>query len=41
VEDALVNAALSEAGGNISKAAARLGLTRAQLDYRVKRVARP
>ncbi|WP_454737211.1 sigma 54-interacting transcriptional regulator [Cupriavidus necator] len=40
VEDALVNAAISEAGGNISKAAARLGLTRAQLDYRVKRCGR-
>lgn len=37
VEDALVNAALAEAGGNISKAASLLGLTRAQLDYRVKR----
>jgi len=37
VEHALVNAALAEAGGNISKAASLLGLTRAQLDYRVKR----
>ncbi|PVX76961.1 regulatory Fis family protein [Paraburkholderia unamae] len=37
VEDALVNAALAEANGNVSKAAALLGLTRAQLDYRVKR----
>ncbi|MCP3728331.1 sigma 54-interacting transcriptional regulator [Paraburkholderia sp. CNPSo 3272] len=37
VEDALVNAAMSAANGNVSKAAALLGLTRAQLDYRVKR----
>lgn len=37
VEDALVNAAMLEAGGNVSKAATILGLTRAQLDYRVKR----
>lgn len=37
VEDALVNAALTESNGNVSKAAALLGITRAQLDYRIKR----
>ncbi|WP_343676542.1 sigma 54-interacting transcriptional regulator [Paraburkholderia heleia] len=37
VEEALVSAALAEVNGNVSKAAALLGLTRAQLDYRVKR----
>jgi len=36
VEDALIGAAMTEVGGNVSKAAALLGLTRAQLDYRVK-----
>ncbi|SAL32136.1 sigma-54 dependent transcription regulator [Caballeronia udeis] len=37
VDDALVRAALSAAKGNISEAARLLGLTRAQLDYRVKK----
>ncbi|WP_421956390.1 sigma 54-interacting transcriptional regulator [Polaromonas sp.] len=37
VEDALVDAAVGEAKGNITLAAGMLGLTRAQLDYRLKR----
>ncbi|HGO6160000.1 TPA: sigma 54-interacting transcriptional regulator [Burkholderia cepacia] len=37
VEDALVRAALRQAGGNVSRAAGLLGLTRAQMDYRVKK----
>lgn len=38
VEDALVRAALKAPNGNISEAARLLGLTRAQLDYRVKKL---
>jgi two-component system, NtrC family, response regulator HydG len=38
VEDALVRAALSAAGGNISKAAQLLRATRHQMDYRVKKL---
>lgn len=36
VENALIEAAMAETGGNVSKAAPLLGLTRAQLDYRLK-----
>lgn len=38
VEDALVRAAVSEAGGNVSKAAHLLRVTRHQMDYRVKKL---
>ncbi|VVE44305.1 Fis family transcriptional regulator [Pandoraea pneumonica] len=38
MEDALVRAAVKQAGGNISRAAGLLGITRSQLDYRVKRL---
>jgi transcriptional regulator with PAS, ATPase and Fis domain len=38
VEDALVRAAVSEADGNISKAAQLLNVTRHQMDYRVKKL---
>ena len=38
VEDALVRAAVSEANGNISKAAQLLQVTRHQMDYRVKKL---
>ena len=38
VEDALVRAALKQTGGNVSRAASLLGLTRAQMDYRAKKV---
>ena len=34
----MTRAALKQTGGNISKAAALLGVTRAQLDYRVKKI---
>jgi len=37
VEDALVRAAVSQANGNISKAAQLLRVTRHQMDYRVKK----
>ena len=37
LEDALVRAAVQEAGGNVTRAAARLGLTRSQLDYKLKK----
>ncbi|MEX3967847.1 sigma 54-interacting transcriptional regulator [Paraburkholderia sp. EG286B] len=36
VETALIEAAMAETGGNVAKAATLLGLTRAQLDYRLK-----
>lgn len=39
VEKALVKAAVEQAGGNISKGASLLGISRAQLDYRVKKLA--
>jgi two-component system response regulator HydG len=39
IEDALVQAALQSADGNISKAAILLGITRAQMDYRTKKSA--
>ncbi len=38
VEDTLVNAAFKAAGGNMSKAATLLGISRAQLAYRVKKL---
>jgi len=38
VEDTLVNAAFKAAGGNLSRAASLLGITRAQLAYRVKKI---
>lgn len=38
VEDALTRAALKQTDGNISRAATLLGVTRAQLDYRVKKL---
>lgn len=41
VEDALVRAAVSEANGNISKAAQLLHVTRHQMDYRVKKLSAP
>ena len=37
IEDALMQAALQSAQGNISKAASLLGITRAQMDYRAKK----
>jgi transcriptional regulator with GAF, ATPase, and Fis domain len=37
-QDRLSLAALARAKGNVSKAARQLGLTRAQLDYRVKKI---
>lgn len=37
MDDALTRAAVKQAGGNISKAATLLGVSRAQLDYRVKK----
>ena len=37
IEDALIKAAVERTHGNISKAAALLGISRAQLDYRVKK----
>jgi len=36
MDDAMTRAAVRQAGGNISRAAKLLGVTRAQLDYRVK-----
>jgi DNA-binding NtrC family response regulator len=39
IEDALLHAALEAARGNISKAANLLGITRAQMDYRIKKSA--
>jgi len=38
MEDALTRAALRQTGGNVSRAATLLGVTRAQLDYRVKKL---
>jgi two-component system response regulator HydG len=38
IEDALMQAALKSAQGNISKAANLLGITRAQMDYRTKKL---
>lgn len=38
IEQALMRAALESAEGNISKAATLLGISRAQLDYRVKKL---
>jgi transcriptional regulator with GAF, ATPase, and Fis domain len=38
IEDALMQAALKSAHGNISKAASLLGITRAQMDYRTKKL---
>jgi two-component system, NtrC family, response regulator HydG len=38
-EELLVGKAMSEAAGNISKAAKALGITRARLEYRVKKLA--
>lgn len=38
VEDALVKAAIREAGGNISQAASLLDITRHQMDYRAKKL---
>ena len=40
IEDAFVLAAISEAGGNISKAAQLLHVTRNQMDYRVKKLSK-
>jgi DNA-binding NtrC family response regulator/predicted hydrocarbon binding protein len=37
-EEILVGKAMSEAGGNVSKAAKTLGITRARLEYRVKKL---
>lgn len=36
VRDSLIRAAMEHSGGNVAKAAARLGVTRAQIDYRLK-----
>jgi two-component system, NtrC family, response regulator HydG len=41
IEKALMQAALESAQGNISKAATLLGISRAQLDYRVKKLSYP
>ncbi len=41
IETALMRAALESAQGNISKAASLLGISRAQLDYRVKKLSQP
>ena len=41
IEKALMRAALDSAQGNISKAATLLGISRAQLDYRVKKFSPP
>ncbi|WP_082221526.1 sigma-54-dependent Fis family transcriptional regulator [Herbaspirillum chlorophenolicum] len=41
IEDALMQAALKSAHGNISKAASLLGITRAQMDYRTKKLPQP
>jgi two-component system, NtrC family, response regulator HydG len=41
LEQALMRAALESAQGNISKAATLLGISRAQLDYRVKKFSSP
>jgi two-component system, NtrC family, response regulator HydG len=38
IDKALMRAALESAQGNISKAATLLGISRAQLDYRVKKL---
>lgn len=38
VEDALTRAALKQTDGNVSRAATLLGVTRAQLDYRIKKI---
>lgn len=38
MEDALVRAAVKQTGGNITRAATLLGLSRSQLDYRVKKI---
>ncbi|MCY1311557.1 Bacterial regulatory protein, Fis family [compost metagenome] len=38
VENSLVRAAFTAAGGNMSKAAGLLGITRAQLAYRIKKL---
>ncbi len=37
IELSLYEAALQEAGGNVSAAARKLGVTRASLEYRLKR----
>ena len=39
VEEALVRAAIDSSGGNISKAATLLGVTRSQMDYKAKELA--
>jgi transcriptional regulator with GAF, ATPase, and Fis domain len=39
VEDALVTAAVAQAGGNVAQAARSLKITRAQIDHRLKRLA--
>lgn len=41
IEDALVHAAIKQTGGNIKRAAALLGLSRSQLDYRYRKMGRP
>jgi DNA-binding NtrC family response regulator len=41
IEDALLHAALDSARGNVSKAASLLGITRAQMDYRIKKASAP
>jgi two-component system, NtrC family, response regulator HydG len=41
IEKALMRAALESAQGNISKAAILLGISRAQLDYRLKKISHP
>ncbi|WP_442857481.1 helix-turn-helix domain-containing protein [Acidovorax sp. T1] len=38
MEDALVRAAIRQAGGNITRAAGLLGISRAQMDYRHKKI---
>ena len=41
MDDAFTRAAVKQAGGNISRAATLLGVSRAQLDYRVKKLEKP
>ncbi|MOA10110.1 Bacterial regulatory protein, Fis family [compost metagenome] len=39
IEEVYIEVAMEQCEGNVSKAAALLGLTRAQLDYRLKKMA--
>ncbi|HEY6611652.1 MAG TPA: helix-turn-helix domain-containing protein, partial [Pseudomonas sp.] len=39
IEEVYIEVAMEQCEGNVSKAAALLGMTRAQLDYRLKKMA--